>query len=165
VGSVKCETKGPLVTFCTFLATLEVFSTVQSIGASVRNTKKELMNGGGGKRDDWRIWKGCAPPWSSDYDLWIIAQTDSVKQWYRQVMRRPIGRWMPLLRWYVGGRCSKVCLSGVTKVNCRLTYCVSQSGIVPASGVPRGGVGVFKAPRNSEGPPKSSQTQHDCENC
>jgi len=32
----------------------------------------------------------------------------------------------------------------------------------------RGGVGVFKPPpkkRNSEGPPKSCQTQPDCENC
>ena len=35
------------------------------------------------------------------------------------------------------------------------------------SGVPRGGgVGVFKPPpRNSEGPPKSYQTQPGCENC
>ena len=28
-----------------------------------------------------------------------------------------------------------------------------------------GGVWVFKPPRNSEGPPKSCQTQPDCENC
>jgi len=33
-----------VATFCTYLATLRVFSTVQSIGASVRITKKELMN-------------------------------------------------------------------------------------------------------------------------
>ena len=33
------------------------------------------------------------------------------------------------------------------------------------SGVPRGGFGVFKHPQNSEGPPKSCQTQPDCENC
>ena len=36
-----------------------------------------------------------------------------------------------------------------------------------SSGVPRGGVEGFKPPppRNSEGPPKSCQTQTDCENC
>jgi hypothetical protein len=34
------------------------------------------------------------------------------------------------------------------------------------SGVPRGGFGVFNPPpRNFEGPPKSCQTQPDCENC
>ena len=37
------------------------------------------------------------------------------------------------------------------------------------SGVPMGGFGVFTPPpphpRNSEGPPKSCQTQRDCENC
>ena len=33
------------------------------------------------------------------------------------------------------------------------------------SGVPRGGFGGFKHPQNSKGPPKSCQTQPDCENC
>ena len=32
------------------------------------------------------------------------------------------------------------------------------------SGVPRGGLGCSNPPRNSEGPPKSCQTQPDCEN-
>jgi len=43
-GQYPMWDKGPVATFCTYLATLRVFSTVQSIGASVRITKKELMN-------------------------------------------------------------------------------------------------------------------------
>ena len=43
-----------------------------------------------------------------------------------------------------------------------LSLCTS----LRVSGVPWGGrFGVFKPPRNSEGPPKSCQTQPDCENC
>ena len=38
--------------------------------------------------------------------------------------------------------------------------------IFHSSGVPRGrGLGGSNPPRNSEGPPKSCQTQPDCENC
>jgi len=41
-----------------------------------------------------------------------------------------------------------------------------RSGFRFPSGVPRGGgVGRFQPPRNSEDPPKSCQTQPDCENC
>ena len=44
---------------------------------------------------------------------------------------------------------------------------VNNIGSRKVSGVPReGGFGVFNPlPRNSEGPPKSRQTQPDCENC
>ena len=37
--------------------------------------------------------------------------------------------------------------------------------VQPSSGVLRGGWGFKPPPRNSEGPPKSCQTQPDCENC
>ena len=38
--------------------------------------------------------------------------------------------------------------------------------VVPTNGVPGGGEGPgFKPPQNSKGPPKSCQTQPDCENC
>ena len=44
---------------------------------------------------------------------------------------------------------------------------VSHTTTVSISGVPRGfeGFNPPPHPRNSEGPPKSAQIQHDCENC
>ena len=48
----------------------------------------------------------------------------------------------------------------------RLTQRTAQftQGIPHTSGVPRGGLGCSTHPPNSEGPPKSCQTQPDCEN-
>ena len=54
--------------------------------------------------------------------------------------------------------------------NCGLLgyYTVSSGNSLPTVAYWGGGgeeFGVLKPPRNSEGPPKSCQTQPDCENC
>ena len=46
-----------------------------------------------------------------------------------------------------------------------LPFILYLTSMVQISGLPRGVWGVQTSPRNSEGPPKSCQTQPDCENC
>ena len=50
-------------------------------------------------------------------------------------------------------------------VNVDTEYTVKHRMWPTSSGVPRGWFGGSNHPRNSEGPPKSCQTQPDCENC